>query len=290
MENVEKTDSRNTKQLTLLLIIGCVAVGLVAAFGSGSKGGSALPEGDAKMATEGAALPTQEDDVLGGRVREVIQVSAYTYLRLEKGEQEIWAAVAKTDVSEGSEVRLASAQLMKNFHSKELDRTFDQIYFGALAGTADNSQDSRLPSNHPPTSGLGLLDRDLAQGEPASRGAAAAQAEDVKILESAKASGDSGYRVAELFAQRKQLRDKKILVRGTVVRVTERVMGTNFVHLRDGTGSSADETHDLVLKVADSPPQVGEEVLLAGRVLTDVDLGAGYTYDLLIEDAAVVTE
>ena len=234
----------------------------------------ASPESPTIPTSPEAASPhAQGDKTLGqeisGKVSEVIQVSAYTYLHLEKSdEDELWVAVSKADVKEGQQVRVTRAERMENFSSKQLGRTFPVIYFGTLGSEASS------PHAAPP-------------GERSDRGSLADM---VKVVPSDKAEGDRGYRISELFARREKLQGSKIRVRGTVVQVTMNVMGTNFVHIRDGSGNSEDQTHDLVLKVSDMPPEVGEPAVFEGILKAGVDLGAGYSYAVLIEEAAVIGE
>lgn len=87
-----------------------------------------------------AELPTQAPAAeasapLAGEVLEVLEVTAYTYLRVGGAQGEFWAAVAKTSVQEGQQVTLTSPLLMRAFHSKELERDFELIYFANLQGT-----------------------------------------------------------------------------------------------------------------------------------------------------------
>jgi hypothetical protein len=63
-------------------------------------------------------------------------------------------------------------------------------------------------------------------------------------------------------------------------------MDKNWIHLRDGTGSAADGTNDLVVTTKDET-KVGDVVLVKGVVHTDKDLGSGYTYKVLIEEATL---
>jgi len=64
------------------------------------------------------------------------------------------------------------------------------------------------------------------------------------------------------------------------------VMGKNWVHLRDGSGTAAENTHDLVVTTADEA-KVGDVVIANGVVTTDVKLGSGYSYDVLVENASL---
>jgi hypothetical protein len=65
-------------------------------------------------------------------------------------------------------------------------------------------------------------------------------------------------------------------------------MGTNFLHLSDGTTSGGGGT-DLTV-TTNTAVEVGALVLVRGIVTTDKDFGYGYKYDLIIEDANVSEE
>lgn len=264
--------------LTVLLVLGCAAVGAYAAFGPSGTSSSSSP-------SEGSVAPTPADGVhseqaaLSGTVREVIQVANYTYLRVEpKGGPEFWAAVTKATVDEGSAVSLDGAELMTNFESKELDRVFDRIYFGRLSSGAKS-----------PHEGDGFAPPTKEEGEAARR-AASMVAEEIPIVGGEKAEGPLGRTVEEIHEDGATLSGKKVRVRGTVVKLTRKVMGTNFLHIRDGSGEGAKETHDLVLKVAEDPPSLGSQALFEGTVASNVDLGAGYNYPVLIEEGRVVAD
>lgn len=69
---------------------------------------------------------------IDGTVLEVIDTQTYTYLRLKTAAGETWAAVPRTTVAKGAEVRLVNAQSMDGFTSPSLKRTFERIVFGTL--------------------------------------------------------------------------------------------------------------------------------------------------------------
>ena len=133
-------------------------------------------------------------------------------------------------------------------------------------------------------SGLGRL---LAAGEtPDLRAmhAGANQAPKVPEVKVEKAKGANAQTVAGIVAGAPKLKDKPVTVRGQVVKFSSGIMGKNWLHLRDGTGSSRDGTDDLIVVTNDST-SVGEVVLVSGTVRTDRDLGMGYSYKVLVEDA-----
>lgn len=199
-----------------------------------------------------------------GEVLEVRDVDAYTYLRLKTGDGEIWAAVNKAPVAKGAAVTIENANVMTNFESKTLKKTFDRIYFGTLTGTAAVAPGAAAMSPH----------------------AGAASAPEIAVVKVPKATGPDARTVAEVFAQKAQLKNKTVVVRGAVVKFLPNIMGKNWLHLRDGTGSAADGTNDLLVTTK-QVAKVGDIVTAKGVAHIDVDLGMGYSYKVLIEDATI---
>jgi hypothetical protein len=113
-----------------------------------------------------------------------------------------------------------------------------------------------------------------------------ARAADVGNVKVPKASGPDGRTVAEIVTKRAELKDKTIVVRGKVVRYTAEVLGKNWIHLRDGSGSASDNTHDVLVTTKDQA-RIGDVVVAKGVVHTDRDLGSGYSYKVLIEEATL---
>lgn len=199
---------------------------------------------------------------LSGKVLEVIQVDNFTYLRLKTRDSETWAATNRAPLEKGAELTLENTVVMTEFESKSLKRKFDKIVFGTLAGAAAAGPKANT---------------DIAKmhaGAIAKPGIA-----DVKIP---KASGPNARTVAEIVSGKAMLKDKTVLVRGKVVKYNPGILGTNWIHVRDGSGSAADNTNDLLV-TSKSETKVGEVVLVKGVVRTDKDFGSGYTYQVLVE-------
>lgn len=201
-----------------------------------------------------AAAPIQ------GEVLEVRDVPSYTYLRLATRDGEVWAAVPTAKLKKGDRVTIADPTVMQGFESKTLARTFDKIVFGQLAapGGAAAAAHGAMPADGP---------------APAA----------VKV---AKAGGPDARTVAEVVNGRAGLKDKPVTVHAQVVKVNNGIMGKNWLHLRDGTGSAADGNHDLVVTTQDTA-KVGDIVTVKGKVRTDVDLGAGYRFAVVIGEATI---
>jgi hypothetical protein len=208
-----------------------------------------------------------------GQVLEVKDVDAYTYLRLKTKDGEQWAAVNKAPVKQGADVTIENAAVMKNFESKTLKRKFDTIVFGSLAGAAPTPV---AAAGAPPAGAkdLGAMHSGMAK---------AVDVGDVKV---AKASGADARTVAEIVGKRGDLKNKPVVVRAKVVKFTPGILGKNWIHVRDGTGTEADGTNDVVV-TSQAETRVGDVVLVKGIVRTDVDLGSGYAYKVLVEDATL---
>jgi aspartyl/asparaginyl-tRNA synthetase len=92
--------------------------------------------------------------------------------------------------------------------------------------------------------------------------------------------------VGECFEQAKNLNSKTVRVRGKVMKVSRMIMGKNWLHIQDGTGNPLKNEHDLVVTTADEPA-VDAVVTVEGTLNANRDFGAGYKYEVIIEDAKV---
>jgi hypothetical protein len=108
-----------------------------------------------------------------------------------------------------------------------------------------------------------------------------AEVKDVKVP---KATGPDARTVEEIVNERGKLKDKKVVVRGTVVKVTRGVLGKNWVHLQDGSGTGAKGTNDVLVTTQDDA-KIGDVVVASGVVNTDIDLGSGYAFKVVVEKA-----
>lgn len=112
-------------------------------------------------------------------------------------------------------------------------------------------------------------------------GALPAGMEDIKVP---KASGPDARTVAEVITKSADLKNKTVVVRGKVVKFNAGILKMNWIHLRDGTGSDADSTNDLLVTTQEVA-KVGDVVVVKGVVHVDKDFGMGYSYKVLVEEA-----
>jgi len=90
--------------------------------------------------------------------------------------------------------------------------------------------------------------------------------------------------VADIFGKSATLKDKPVTVHARIVKFSPSIMGTNWLHVQDGTGSGASATQDLVITTNEAA-KAGDTVLVTGTVRTDKDFGAGYFYKVMVENA-----
>ncbi|MEE9591774.1 MAG: OB-fold nucleic acid binding domain-containing protein, partial [Thermodesulfobacteriota bacterium] len=191
--------------------------------------------------------------IVGGVVVETFDVEGYTYLNLEDPEKgPFWAAVPPTKAAVGDWVEIGGASLMSNFHSKTLNKTFEYIFFGTS---------SRITSKK----STGTVSEGVPPGHP-PQFTGPVEMEAVEKVE-------GGYTVAGLYAKKKELAGKEVKVRGRVVKYMEGIMGMNWVHLRDGTGSEG--TNDVTITTKQKTRK-GDIIVATGKLSMDKDFGGGY--------------
>ncbi len=257
---------------------------LVALSAAGCKKKEPAPVAVAAM--EGAPVQAA-GSAIKGKVVERLDAPPYSYLKLQTAQGEAWAAVPKTDAAKGTEVTVLGAMPMQGFESKTLNRKFDMVYFGTLAGAGGEA----APAGMPPAmggapGGPGAPGGEMtAQGIAKQHAAAAAGPTDVGNVKVPKASGADARTVAEIYAQRTTLKEKPVTLRGKVVKFNEGIMGRNWIHLRDGSGA-AGKDNDITVTTNDKA-SVGDVVVVKGIVRLDKDFGAGYAYPVIVEDAKV---
>lgn len=232
-----------------------------------------------------AAPPSQGK--LTGKVAEAFNAAGYTYLRLQTANGEEWAAIPEAPVRKGETVALNIQMTAEKFESKTLKRRFDKIYFANIdgGGPAPASPGSiamstqGMPPNHPPIGSMPPAA--VAAMGSAAQHMQAPEAGDVNVP---KAEG--GKTIGELWSAKDALKEKDVVVRGKVVKFLAGIMGKNWIHLRDGSGSKAAGTDDITVTTNDTAA-VGDIVTVRGKLTVDKDFGAGYRYPVIIEEAKV---
>lgn len=221
--------------------------------------------------------PPQADAGLTGTVLETIDSGGYTYLRLQAARGEVWAAVRQAAVKKGSQVTVVNGMPMADFESKTLKRKFDHIIFGSLASGAGPGA----------AAADAQMDPQVLAGIAAPHAGVASGPADVGEISVKRAEAKDARTVAEIFAGKASLKDTLVSVRGKVVKYNPGIMGRNWIHLRDGSGSRDKQDDDITVTTAETTAAVGDVVVVRGTVHLDRDFGAGYAYPVILEDAKI---
>ncbi len=246
---------------------------------------TAAPPAPVEVAAAPEAAPQAADEaddavMIDGEVLEAIEVPSYSYLRIgPKGSAGQWVAVATAGLAVGEHARVHGGMKMTDFPSKSLKRTFPVIYFGTVVPSAGRGTAS--PHANGATPGAPAADT------AAQMATAHAPLGDVDVKAVERAQGPNGKTVAELIAQRTQLAGKTVRVHATVVKSTPGVLGHTYLHLRDGSGDGAAGTNDVAVTTT-TTPAVGETILVEGVLALDRDIGAGYKFPNIVENATVL--
>jgi len=243
------------------------------------------------------AAPAAMPGTWQGTVAETMDSGGYTYVLLDTGVQKIWCASTQTPVAVGDKVTIPQGQMMVDFRSATLDRVFPEIYFAtAIWKAGTEPQGGAMPQGHPGMGGGAAGGQEMGGGSmgggnmPGGMGSGPAGGtklalDDQHVSGVAKVAG--GYQVGEIYAKGAELGGKSVKVRGRVVKFTPNIMGTNWIHIQDGSGEGA--TVDLTVTTSEIVA-VGDVIVAEGVLAIDKDFGAGYVYAAIIEKAAVTKE
>lgn len=193
------------------------------------------------------------------KVDEVLQASTYTYLKVKEKNQKYWIVASKVDAKKGETFSYDNAMEKRDFRSEDLDRVFESVLFIDNLIKGDASQRIAVPQEH-------------KANKPKE-----ALSDDVKVE---KAEG--GITIGELFASPKDYQDKRVIIKGKVVKVNLFVMGKNWIHIQDGTRNGDD--FDLTITTQEEIEE-GQVITFEGVITLDKDFGAGYFYAVIMEEA-----
>ncbi|MBU0673815.1 MAG: DNA-binding protein [Proteobacteria bacterium] len=250
-----------------------IALGVLVVFSAGCKNSATTSNTESPQTVSQVPQVVQPESGISGSVTETMNASGYTYILVDTGGEKVWVAGPMTQLKVGDEVFVPDGSHMTNFKSNTLNREFEEIIFAAsiMVGGADQSFDqaaSQAPADHP--AGVGGV-------TPAA---------DITDFSSI-VKPEGGKTVENVFNEKGSLNEKEVLLRGKVVKYMSGIMGKNWLHVKDGTGSAG--TNDLVVTTQDSA-KVGDTVLLKGTLYTDKDFGSGYRYDVIVEEASITVE
>lgn len=202
-----------------------------------------------------------------GTVAEVMDVGSYTYLKLEG--RNVWVATTRLPIAVGEKIAYKGGMEMRDFYSKTLDRFFDSIVF---VESISRTGVGNMESLHRSVSGkheVGV--KSLSQSDP------------VKSPEPGEITPlPDGLTIENIVSNAVELDEKSVTFNAKVIKVNLNIMGKNWVTLQDGTGK---KPNNKLIATSQDEISPGEQVTVKGVVRNNVDIGAGYKYKVLLEQA-----
>lgn len=224
-----------------------------------------------------------------GVVLEVIDGGGYAYLNIEESGEKFWIAGPPVDVKVGQEVSFSEQVWMPNFRSKALDRTFDKILFvSGIDSGSGTSGDIHSSDATDADNGMALPTASEDSGDVSIEAVDEAAAEAEEDVVAAPLPADGIFTVEQLYNRADELKGKTVKVRGKVVKVSEYIMGMNWVHIQDGTGTKG--KNKIVFTSPNDIAKVGSTVLAEGVLETDKDFGYGYFYSVIVGNGKFTEE
>jgi PBP1b-binding outer membrane lipoprotein LpoB len=201
--------------------------------------------------------------------QEVLQVSEYTYLRvLEEDGKEIWLAAPSIQAEIGQTYYFKKGMEMSNFNSKELNKTFETVYFIDKLSTDPNMSTPAALNN---------TSNSVAVTNQAAKPMIEKKEVNIEPLKNA-------ITIAELYKDLNAFKGKKVTLKGQVTKYNPAILNKNWIHIQDGT--EYNDKFDLTATIT-SEVKVGDIVTIEGVITINKDFGYGYVYELIMEDAVL---
>lgn len=235
----------------------------------------------ALLAAISVAVPglSAEEKINAGTVIFTKNAGNYSYIRLKEDGKKVWLAASPMEVSVGDNVEYIGGDVMKKFESKAMNKTFDEIRFVTRIRVVKNGP---LPDNqamasiaHPKSASKDGPEESAKDSPGKSPVAAVPQKGEIK-------KGEKEKTVEEIFSEREQLKDRPVTLRGKVIKVSKNILKKNWIILSDGTGTAPD---DRIVAVTTDPVTLGDVATVTGILKTNVNLGGGYKYKVLIDES-----
>ena len=199
-------------------------------------------------------------------VKEVLPATKYSYLKVTEGDEDYWIAIRKQEVNVGGTYFYRNGLLKTNFESKEYNRVFDRIFLVS----------SLVPENH--GNNAGGVSASFNSEENINQ-----QKQDIPTHTEEVVQHKGSVKIADLVANPGSYEGKTVQITGKCVKINPNIMKRNWIHLQDGSK----DDFDLVVTSNAFVPE-GTIVTIKAKVVLNKDFGAGYRYDLILEDGIVV--
>ncbi|MBT8321655.1 MAG: SH3-like domain-containing protein [Eudoraea sp.] len=214
---------------------------------------------------ENAAGDNIDRNIHEVEVLEVNPTSKYLYVKVADKGREYWMAVRTKDVVKGETYLYNEALIKTQFESKELEKVFDTLYLVTQLVPKDHGGNLKMGDNDLQITDLDATDM---EGKAHSMGMYR-EATQVTII--------------ELLSDPGSFEGKMVEVQGICTKMNANILGRNWIHLQEG-----DESKNTVVITSQWQASPGTEVKIRALVALDKDFGAGYTYEVILEEGILV--
>lgn len=202
-------------------------------------------------------------------VNKTLPADKYVYLNVSENGKSFWIATRTQDVTIGNTYFYRDGLLKTNFESKEYQKTFDTIYLVSNLVSqvhGGNSVSSPIAPDFNKT--------------PEEKSKVNAESKNtVKQI-----SQDGSIKIAEIVDHPEKYENKTVQITGTIAKVNPNIMNRNWYHLKDGSK----DDFDFVVTSNTYVPE-GHTITIKAEVHRNVDFGAGYKYDLILENGEIIS-
>ncbi len=202
-------------------------------------------------------------------VKEVLPTDRYVYLKVnEDSGKQFWIASRKQEVSKGDVYFYRNPLLKTNFESKEYNRVFDTIYLVSNLVAEDHSKHVDQLNTVPTSPTMEKTTK---------------VKEDIPTHTERNIEFKGAVKISELVKDPKKYEGHSVQISGKCVKVNPNIMKRNWLHIQDGSKND----FDLVVTSSSFVPE-GSDITIKATVSLNRDFGAGYKYDLILENGALI--
>lgn len=215
---------------------------------------------------QAATINASPQDMHEIEVIDFQNIGKYTYLQVKERDRSFCVAIPlNSEIKKGNTYYYKGGLIMANPEKLKFNEKYETVFI--VATLSENPLAANSPwmapgaENSPPGAGL--------DGE-------------IKEVKIEPAPGV--VKLSELITNSARYDGKTIKVQGQCVKLNRMIMNKNWLHIQDHSVNPQGEKYDLTITTTEEV-QLGAVVLFEGKIATNKDFGAGYKYQIILEDA-----
>ena len=217
-----------------------------------------------------SSLASSNENVVS-EVREITVVEAipsikYLYIQAKENNRNYWIATGPTEVEVGAKYYYNEALIMYNFESQEMERIFDTIYL--VTQLVPESHGKALTINNP---------KDFKTVNKSGENDEEVSNDNTPVNKVTKIS------IVQLLADPGKFKNQTVEISGTCTKINMGIMGKNWIHLKDHKNREGS-----VVVTSEESAAPGDTLTIQAQVSLNRDFGAGYRYDILLENGILI--